>query len=429
MRLTRQLFVSRKKRFKFLFDKLVYKDLPLNAPALKDVEIEKVKESRVVSRNLPRQLPPELADDPRFYSPPKPEERSNYREKPAFLYNKNCRFIEGTKQACFLTKSVRMEGMPENVQQLVSEFEIPDESRLLQKAVMKAQSWESTKDKLPKRTDPEKPLFRFAREFGIPRDRSLNMLSFDLLRLAEIAVTAKYPNAGKNRRMIFQPNGIATFFNYKESVLSFYLGIDAMLTSPSPLPPFLSEERVEASMDDIIPSIYPIMPTIDFYKSHNYNLKNATGYYGECERFPHTLILLNNDDWTEDERQARALVTAMGVTVGHVKRMYPEVQAELPKPMSVQVINLSETTLNFTYFQLNTIDFDGLDNGVKNFVWFDTGNVLFEKHLPQPWKEDCPGTRLENLDIEPFRKLLASVGYCAELEDTSSNFKDVLIEL
>ena len=34
MRITRQLFVSRKSRIKLLLDNLTYKDLPLNAPAL-----------------------------------------------------------------------------------------------------------------------------------------------------------------------------------------------------------------------------------------------------------------------------------------------------------------------------------------------------------------------------------------------------------
>ena len=33
----------------------------------------------------------------------------------------------GTKQACVLTKSLRFDGLPENVQQLVDKFEVPNE--------------------------------------------------------------------------------------------------------------------------------------------------------------------------------------------------------------------------------------------------------------------------------------------------------------
>lgn len=323
MRITRQLFVSRKKRIKFLMDKLTYKDLPLNAPALSDVEVVKLTGRPEPGQKQRKPLPPELADDPRFYVPPKGEEKKNYRETPAFLYNRNCRFIEGTKQACFLTKSVRYDGMPESVQQLIDKFEVPDESRLVQKAILKSQIWDSTREKLPKRRDPEYPRYKIDREYGIPLEKRLNMLSFDLLRMADTAVASQYPEIGRSRRLIFYPNGMATFFKYSDSLLSFYLGIDAAITSTSPLPPFVPEELVESSSSEAIPSLYPISPTIDFLKTNSYNLKNSIGFSEISCKFPHTLILLNNDDWSEDERQARALVTAMGLAVAQVKKTYP----------------------------------------------------------------------------------------------------------
>lgn len=430
MRITRQLFVSRKKRIKFLLDKLTYKDLPLNAPALSDVEVVKLSERSEKGQKQRKPLPIDLADDPRFYVPPKGEEKKNYRETPAFLYNRNCRFIEGTKQACFLTKSIRYDGMPESVGQLVDKFEVPNESRQVQKAILKSQIWDSTREKLPKRRDPEYPRYKIDREYGIPLEKRLNMLSFDLLRLADTAIASQYPEIGRSRRLIFYPNGIATFFKYSDSLLSFYLGVDAAITSTSLLPPFVPEEQVEASSSDLIPSLYPISPTIDFLKTHNYNLKNSIGFSEISCKFPHTLILLNNDDWSEDERQARALVTAMGLAVAQAKMTYPGIEGRLPTPISVQVVNMSETTLNFTYFQLNTVDFDNSAAGVKNFVWFDSGNVLFDRRLPKPWKRDkILGTRLENLDLDPYKKLLATVGNCAGLEDSSTQFKDKLIEL
>uniref|UniRef100_K1QP66 Limb region 1-like protein n=1 Tax=Magallana gigas TaxID=29159 RepID=K1QP66_MAGGI len=303
-------------------------------------------------------------------------------------------------------------------------------SRLVQKAILKSQIWDSTREKLPKRRDPEYPRYKIDREYGIPLEKRLNMLSFDLLRMADTAVASQYPEIGRSRRLIFYPNGMATFFKYSDSLLSFYLGIDAAITSTSPLPPFVPEELVESSSSEAIPSLYPISPTIDFLKTNNYNLKNSIGFSEISCKFPHTLILLNNDDWSEDERQARALVTAMGLAVAQVKKTYPGIKDRLPTPISVQVINMSETTMNFTYFQLNTIDFDNSEAGVKNFVWFDTGNVLFERRLPQPWKRDkILGTSLENLDLDPFKKLLATVGNCAELEDSSTQFKEKLIEL
>ena len=82
----------------------------------------------------------------------------------------------------------------------------------------------------------------------------------------------------------------------------------------------------------------------------------------------------------------------------------------LPEPISVQCVNLSDTALNFTCFQLNTLNFDN-DQGIKNFVWFDTGNQLFSRHLPQPWKEDefYHKRRYENFNPAPFDKMLALI--------------------
>ena len=47
------------------------------------------------------------------------------------------------------------------------------------------------------------------------------------------------------------------------------------------------------------------------------------GFSEISSKFPHTLILLNDNDWSEDERQARALVTAMGVLLAQAKKTFP----------------------------------------------------------------------------------------------------------
>lgn len=67
-----------------------------------DVEVVKLTGRPEPGQKQRKPLPPELADDPRFYVPPKGEEKKNYRETPAFLYNRNCRFIEGTFSSHFI---------------------------------------------------------------------------------------------------------------------------------------------------------------------------------------------------------------------------------------------------------------------------------------------------------------------------------------
>lgn len=47
------------------------------------------------------------------------------------------------------------------------------QSRLVQKAILKSQIWDSTREKLPKRRDPEYPRYKIDREYGIPLEKRL----------------------------------------------------------------------------------------------------------------------------------------------------------------------------------------------------------------------------------------------------------------
>jgi hypothetical protein len=68
---------------------------------------------------------------------------------------------------------------------------------------------------------------------------------------------------------------------------------------------------------------------------------------------------------------------------------------------------MDHQTLNFTLFQLNTLDLSS-DSGVKNCVWTDGGNHLFHKILAQPWMPKAiRHERLQDLNPDVFRKLLA----------------------
>lgn len=49
------------------------------------------------------------------------------------------------------------------------------------------------------------------------------MLSFDLLRMADTAIASQYPEIGRSRRLIFYPNGMATFFKYSGKSFIVYI--------------------------------------------------------------------------------------------------------------------------------------------------------------------------------------------------------------
>jgi len=48
----------------------------------------------------------------------------------------------------------------------------------VQRLIMQANVWDPTKDKLPKRHNPDLPIWKFKAEWGIPVKRRMYVLSF-----------------------------------------------------------------------------------------------------------------------------------------------------------------------------------------------------------------------------------------------------------
>lgn len=86
--------------------------------------------------------------------------------------------------------------------------------------------------------------------------------------------------------------------------------------------------------------------------------------------------------------------------------MFQEITT-LPEPICVQCVSLDQQSFSFLFFQLNTLSFDS-DHGVKNLIWMDTENKLFNKILSQPWLSKAKrDERLEDFNPKVFEKLLA----------------------
>ena len=77
---------------------------------------------------------------------------------------------------------------------------------------------------------------------------------------------------------------------------------------------------------------------------------------------------------------------------------------QLPAPVCLQCVHTDGITFHFTAFQLNTLDFTSND-GIKNFVWFDNDNKLFNKIEPK--RAMLRNTKYEDYDPEVFKKFLA----------------------
>lgn len=344
-------------------------------------------------------------DDPRFYQPPEHHELSNYNEDPAFVCTPQLCMHQGVKQAACLAKAQVFQGLPPAIDSIMQSVQLPDlTNTLLQRYIMQAQYWNTTKERLPKRIDPRKPGWKFKPQYGIPAKMQAGILIRNLLRLCQAQVTT-YPSLGE-RRQIYNHYLNSHYFYKGQPVVVRGLS-ECLVTADRPLPRFADEESVDATVQHVLPDMFPMLPTIDLLNVHNYTLENHTGLRSEWTRnHLHTIVIADNNYHKTDHRLARDILFCLGYTVAKAKQYYGDV-SRLPAPVCVQSVSMDHQTLSFVCFQLNTLSLDS-DSGVKNQVWVDGGNHLFQKILGQPWMPKAIRyERLEDLDPSVFHKLLA----------------------
>lgn len=381
--------------------RLHFPDIPARIP---QVLIEKGVEIVDPTEKPPRERWQPPVDDPRFYTHTKPEQYVNYNEEPAYLCTPSTRIYEGTKQVACLAKAKIIQGLPDSVKRLVGAVQIPHQNMLLQRYIMQAQYWNTTKEHLPKRTDLRKPGWKFQAQYGIPARTQSEILMRNMLRLCQSQV-GSFPSL-VDRRHIYRPY-LNSHYYYRDKPAVIRGTSEWLVTSNKPLPQFVDEETVDASVNHAMPDLYPIAPTIDLHVEHNYTLDHDTGLKASFSHgIPHTLFQVEVNSWTQEQRLARSLAFCFGYAVAQARRQFGSVTT-LPEPVCVQCVSLDHQNLNFTFMQLNTLAFDS-DNGIKNFAWVDSGNDLYQKLLSQPWMPRAiRDQRLEDFDPLPFQKLLA----------------------
>lgn len=351
-------------------------------------------------RIVTQQLEPEVSDNT--------EQRPGYNVEPVWEFTDNNRFIEGLKQAQNLTKCVIYSGMPDGVFSLIDKVQHPQQNELLKRLILQSQVWDPAKEKLPKRIDKSCIKWKFNREYGIPTNRSIRILNTNLIRLASSIIHLHYPASVTDTQLHIQP-ALDAHYTYMGEQINIKTTPNFLLTGNHALPPF--SDKVDNTADEVLPDMFPVLPTIDLNSTHHYSLTNSIGFKNNTAFHPHTLITGNCDFWRDEQRQARSMMFCLGYTIAQAQLKYGEDVQILPKPICIQSVSVGETGLNFVFFQLNTLDFSSKD-GVKNQAWLDTGNSLYNKILSQPWKgEEFTKHQYTDFVGTPFSKLLAVMQY------------------
>ncbi|XP_064650784.1 large ribosomal subunit protein mL37-like [Lineus longissimus] len=379
----------------------IYKEPPSFQPHFLDEQgIEVVNPlARTPNEKWEQSVP----DDPRFIEI-EPSDHPDWHDEPLLCVNKRVRLVEGEKQACILTKTQPFDGLPPSVQELVGKEEIPYQDDLMQRAILQAHCWDTTQEKLPKRYNKQIPGWKYKAEWGIPQEKIVHILYSNILRLCS-SVSTRYPEILTTRRLN-EDAYVNTNYQHNGTPIMIKGSHQYLITSDRPLAPFADETMVDDSVQHTMPDLFPLFPTIDLHKTNLYTMENNTGWQMPySHNIPHTLFVSNGTKlWNPDQLNANSMMFLFGHLIAHAKAKYGADATTLPEPISGQCVHTNGIDFHLIFYQLNTLDFSSTE-GIKNFVWFDRSNRLFEKRVPK--RAMLRNTKYEDYDPVVFKKLLA----------------------
>ncbi|KAI6064047.1 39S ribosomal protein L37, mitochondrial [Aix galericulata] len=300
-----------------------------------------------------------------WHSPgPRYEDMALRKERGCFVCHQRVRMLEGVRQAQWLTKTKLVQGLPPSVLSIVNDpaHQLQDQDEAVHRAIAHARLWETT-------------------EVAPRRDKYCPVLFEDLIHLCRL-MTMKYPSLAK--RMLARNYRIAAVWE-RESFLLQVRGLNGiLLNSVAPIPPVASEEEILATKEHVLETFYPISPTIDLQEVNVYRELNDTGFKdGYPYPHPHTLYFLESanvrpDRFRPEQLRAKMLMFAFGNALAKARVLHGNDPKVLEQPIVVQSVGTDGQLFQFMVFQLNTTDLVSSD-GVKNLVWIDSDQNLYEK--------------------------------------------------
>ncbi|CAH1797547.1 unnamed protein product [Owenia fusiformis] len=365
----------------------------------KGINFENPTPNKTKTKRVPIHIPPPLSNPRKTL-----KEQKYYNEEPMLTFNQSTKMMEGLKQACILTKTMPIEGLPDSVHDLIGKESIPYQDELVQRAIMQANVWHTDMDKMPKRINKQKPGWRFKAEWGIKLENRSSMLVWDLLRICGV-LGGKYSDLTLRRLTKNQLTGcIHTFENRQINISN---ASEAQVWAPRPLPQAMNTEDVDSTVTHQLPDIFPVSPFIDLPLVHLYENKTHTGWSNPKadSRFPHTMYITDNKWAKPEHKDARALMFLFAQAVAHSKEKYGMNIRQLPEPITNQCVYTDGAKFNFVTFQLNTLDTSNPD-GIKNVVWIDRDNELYDRQLPFT-QMMTRRTKYLDYDSAIFQKFLA----------------------
>ncbi|NXL11190.1 RM37 protein, partial [Mesembrinibis cayennensis] len=307
--------------------------------------------------------------------------------------------FQGVRQAQWLTKTKLVEGLPPSVLSIVDSpaHQLEDHEERVKRAIAHARLWDTT-------------------EVAPRREHYCPVLFEDLIHLCRL-MSMKYPSLAK--RMLARNYKISATWE-RESILLQVRGLNGILmNSMAPIPPVASKEEILATEEHVLETFYPISPTIDLQEVNVYRELNDTGKSscfkdGYPYSHPHTLFFLESANirpnrFRPEQLRAKMLMFAFGNALAKAKVLYGNDPKVLEQPIVVQSVGTDGQLFQFMVFQLNTTDLVSGD-GIKNLVWIDSDQNLYEKAQCTPEVKKRVVTKpagIYGFQPDTFKKFLA----------------------
>lgn len=319
-----------------------------------------------------------------------------WQDDPCYVYADRNVLVRGLEQAKVFTNSVEPEpGLPQYLKELFEAYKLPDQDDHVRRVIAASLLYDAVQEKLPIRKDPNRPAWKFPRDYGIPDKRRNDLIVSRLLQLCESSVgsmsSSKVSAKDVHFKVPLQRNGN----------VSLNLTADLLLLSDTPLAaPYTNDVRGE------LPDLYPLDYKISLDEVNIYNkdefISPITGKYNNV----HTAFVYFNETEVNNLYETpvlpsqilgRSLMKSYAFAVANAKSKFGEDVKELPEPITLQCVQTNAKWFHYSVFQLNSLA-GPEEDGKKNIYWqtpllnlydtciFDEGIPVLEGYNPEVFK-------------------------------------------
>ena len=296
----------------------------------------------------------------------------------AYVYHPRKQTLEADIQAFLWTKTQSVKHPPRTVLEIRERLKLDPFLSLIDHVILASRVYETQEVKMKYKNKP-KDLTRGAHK-NFPFSLMQNILKFVLNH------SAQYPQL-RNLGVSLEPFVSATWPCMGDKI-SVRGKQDMVLNSKAPLPQFYDPLLTEQSMDYSFESLGQASPFIDL-KKYPVTEQISSGFTETRTLFPHfhTLFVIDNGEYIEPPSKGlpeiqllqNGIVFTFGRLFAQAVSKYGRdvIGRDLPEPECAQCIVTDGCRFSFLWYQLNTLNTNNTNEGVKNLVCIDRPGLLY----------------------------------------------------